>query len=116
MAEWISTEVPLSLRKATAPHLCEEMKKVTDEEDKYKNMKELKSRCLVTAFVFFEAMELLIIRLIQFGAFYLDCSDMENAELHDLPAHCGFFILFSLTVCSEAQNFQIPRPFKDIMK
>ena len=79
------------------------MKKVTGEE-------------LVTELGCLEAMGLLIIRLIQFSTSYLDCSEMENAELHDLPTHSRFFILFSLAVCSEVQNFQMSRPLRDRMK
>ena len=106
----------LSLRKAAAPWLCEEMKKVTAEEGKCKNMKELKFRCLATEVGCLEAIEFLIIRLIQFSASSLDYSDMDNAELHGLSTHFRFFNLFSLSVCSEVQNFQIARKSRDRMK
>ena len=50
-------------------------------------MKELKSRCWVTVMGYLEALDLLITRLTQFSASYLDYSDIENAQLRDYPIH-----------------------------
>ena len=87
LPEWFDTEVPISARKAAAPWLHEATEKVKIEKIKCTNMKDMKSRCLVTAMGCLEALDFLITRLMQFSVSYLDYSDMENAELCDYPAH-----------------------------
>ena len=88
LPEWIAAEVHISARNAEAPWLCEATEKVKVEKTKCTNMKDVKSRHLVTAMGSLEALDLVLASLMQFSESYLDYSDMENAESRYCPTHC----------------------------
>ena len=90
LPEWIATDVPISTRKAAAPWLCKEKEKISVEVEKCANVKELKTKCLITAMGCLDAVELFIVRFMQFSASHLNCCNMKDAELDELPIHLRF--------------------------